>query len=180
MKTLPFLPFLLAGLLLSACSGLKPQSFANEQPRFEPERYFDGRVDSWGVFESPGGEPQRRFTAIDIGHREGGVLVLDQTFTYDNGEIQKRHWRIRPVSQHDYEATANDVVGTAHGTAYGNAFLFEYTVALKPGNPLYNVHLRQWMYLQAGGATMMNSVAVTKLGIRLATVAECFHKKTER
>ena len=166
--------------MFAGCSSLKPRSFAGGTPRFEPERFFEGRTLSSGVFETPAGEPRRRFTSVAYGHREGQALVLDQTFTYDNGEIQKRHWRFRRTGQHRYEATANDVVGTAQGEAYGNAFVFEYTVALKPGNPLENVHLRQWMYLQAGGETMVNRAAITKLGLRLAMVTEYFRRETPR
>jgi hypothetical protein len=59
------------------------------------------------------------------------------------------------VDEHRYEATASDVVGTATGEAWGNAFRWEYTLALEPGNPLKNVHMKQWMYGQGDGGPMM-------------------------
>ena len=77
---------------------------------------------------------------------------------------------------HHYEATANDVVGKARGEAQGNAFRWEYTIALKPGNPLANVRLHQWMYLPEGTETMFTRVAVKKFGIKIAQVTESFQR----
>lgn len=136
--------------------------------------YFTGKTHSWGVFENRAGQPGRGFKTACVGRMEGNVLVLDQEFTYDDGQHQRRHWRIRRVDAHRFEATANDVVGTGTGEAYGNAFRWEYTVALKPGNPLFNVRLKQWMYLQPGGRTMLNRGTVRALGVEVAQIAEEF------
>ena len=170
---------LLAGLavwVLAGCSSLAPKRFSGSKPAFDPVAYFTGKTQSWGVFENRNGDPARRFTTVCRGHLEGETLVLDQMFVYDDGQRQERHWRIRRVDAHRVEATANDVVGTATGEVYGNAFRWEYTVALKPGNPVYNVHLKQWMYLQADGRTMLNRATVTKLGVEVAQVTECFRR----
>ena len=169
----------IAVLLLSSwvtvgCSSLPPQKFADAGPRFDPQAFFTGRVHSWGVFENRDGQPVRRFTTASVGRREGDTLLLDQEFTYDDGHRQTRHWRIRRVDAHRFEATANDVVGTATGEAYGNAFRWEYTVALQPGNPLYDVLLKQWMYLQADGRSMVNRATIRKLGVEVAQVTEYF------
>lgn len=163
----------------SGCSSLSPGQFANAAPAFEPVAFFTGRTRSWGVFENRAGEPTRRFSTVCDGRRENGNgdLLLDQTFTYDDGSTQRRHWRIRRLDAHRYEATANDVVGTGTGEAYGNAFHWEYTVALQPGNPLFNVRLKQWMYLQAGAQTMMNRATVSKLGLPVAQVTEFFRRE---
>ena len=160
--------------LLAGCGSLAPARFADARPAFDPVAYFSGRTESWGVFENRSGDPSRRFTTACSGHREGDTLVLDQVFRYADGQTQQRHWRIRRTDAHRIQATANDVVGTATGEVYGNAFRWEYTVALKPGNPLYNVHLKQWMYLQADGRTMLNRATVTKLGVEVAQVTERF------
>ena len=162
--------------LLAGCSSLAPERFAGSKPEFDPMAFFTGRVRSSGVFENRSGDPARRFTTSCAGHMDGGVLVLDQEFVYDDGHRQQRHWRIRRTDAHHLEATANDVVGTGTGEVYGNAFRWEYTVALKPGNPLYDVHLKQWMYLQADGRTMVNRATVTKLGVEIAQVTEFFRR----
>ncbi len=162
----------------SGCASLAPSQFAGSTPEFEPVAFFTGRTRSWGVFENRAGEPARRFSTVCDGRREpDGTLALEQTFTYEDGATQHRHWRIRRRDAHRYEAAANDVVGTGTGEAYGNAFRWEYTVALQPGNPLGNVRLRQWMYLLAGGQTMMNRAFVLKLGVQVAQVTEFFRRE---
>ena len=167
---------LAAVAVLSGCASLPPERFAGARPVLDPMAYFAGHTHSWGVFENRAGEPSRRFTTDCHGYREGGTLVLDQTFAYEDGRTQQRHWRIRRVDAHRYEATANDVVGTGTGEAYGNAFHWEYTVALKPGNPLFNVRLNQWMYLQPDGRTVLNRGSVKLFGVEAAQIAESFQK----
>ena len=164
-------------LVMTGCAPLSPQQFADTKPAFDPQAFFTGRVHSWGVFENRAGEPVKRFTTASVGRREGDALMLDQEFTYENGQRQRRHWRIRRVDAHRFAATADDVVGTATGEAYGNAFRWEYTVALKPGNVLYNVRLKQWMYLQADGRSMVNRATINKSGVEVAQVTEFFWRE---
>ncbi len=168
----------LGGLLAFAgCASLPPERFASARPAFDPMAYFTGHTHSWGVFENRAGNPSKRFTTDCVGRRDGDTLVLDQTFTYEDGSTQQRHWRIRRTDAHRYEATANDVVGVGSGEAYGNAFHWEYTVALKTGNPLFNVRLRQWMYLQTDGRTVLNRGSVNKFGVEIAQVTEDFQRR---
>ena len=174
-RVLLFLPLLLL-LAMTGCAALAPEKFADTGPVFDPQAFFTGRVHSWGVFENRAGQPTRRFQTASVGRREGDTLVLDQLFTYDDGTRQQRHWRIRRVDAHRFEATANDVVGAGTGEAYGNAFRWEYTVALKPGNPLFNVGLKQWMYLQADGRSMVNRGTVRTFGVEVAQVTEFFRR----
>ena len=170
--------FLLLFTLGAGCSSLAPEHFAGTRPVFDPVVFFTGRTHSWGVFENRGGDPTRRFTTTATGHREGDTLVLDQEFIYEDGHRQQRRWQIRHTDACHIEATASDVVGTATGEAEGNAFRWEYTVALQPGNPLYNVHLKQWMYLQAGGRTLLNRATITKFGVEVAQVTEFFQRES--
>jgi hypothetical protein len=165
-------------LTLAGCSTLRPPQFADARPLLAPDNFFTGHMRSWGVFEDrAGANPRRSFTTDCFGRRENGELILDQTFTYQDGAIQKRVWRIRRLDAHHYEAVADDVVGVGRGEVYGNAFRWEYTVALKPGNPLYRVHLKQWMYLQKDGRTLLNRGTISKFGVTLAQVAEEFRRE---
>ena len=101
--------------------------------------------------------------------------MIEQTFHYEKGRTQQRTWHVHRIGEHHYEATANDVVGKAHGEAQGNVFCWEYTIAVKPGNPLSHVHLRQWMYLPEGTDTMFTRVEVKKFGLILQQITESFH-----
>jgi hypothetical protein len=162
----------------AGCRTLQPESFAGNEPRFEPEKFFEGPTRSWGVIESRSGQPQSRFRTEMMGRREGGVLVITQDFTFEDGHKQQRVFRVRRVDEHRYEATANDMVGVSRGEAYGNTFHWEYTIALSPRNPLTHLRFKLWMYLQADGETMINRVTISKLGVILAETTEHFHRGT--
>lgn len=167
----------LAIVLLAGCGSLKPRDFAGAKSTFEPDRYFAGHVRSWGVFENRRGEPRSRFTTDSTGsHDASGDTLITQTFTHEDGSRQQRFWHVHRLDAHRYEATANDVVGKARGEAYGNAFRWEYVIALKPGNPFSHVHLKQWMYQPDGTQSLYTRVVVTKFGVRLGEVSESFQR----
>ncbi|HZM04392.1 MAG TPA: DUF3833 family protein [Candidatus Saccharimonadales bacterium] len=162
--------------MAAGCSSLKPRDFAGSNTTLEPDQYFMGHTRSWGVTENRGGQPTSHFTTDSFGTREaGGDVMIEQTFHYEKGRTQQRTWHVHRIGEHHYEATANDVVGKAHGEAQGNVFCWEYTIAVKPGNPLSHVHLRQWMYLPEGTDTMFTRVEVKKFGLILQQITESFH-----
>lgn len=123
------------------------------------------------------GAPIRRVTTQTTGHWEGDTLELEQDLQID-GRQEHRSWRIRKLDAHHYEATANDLVGTARGEAYGNVFHWSFTLALSPGNSLANIGMSQWMYLQPDGRTLLNHSTIRKLGFVVAQVTEQFRRDT--
>ena len=68
------------------------------------------------------------------------------------------------------------MIGTIEGESQGNAFHWRFTLALSPGNPLGNVSMSQWMYLQPDGRTMINHSTIRKFGIVVAQVTEQFRR----
>ena len=166
-------------VLLAGCSPrLEPAAFAGAEPRFAPERFFEGTVRSTGVIEDRSGGPTERVATESVGRREGDALVVVQTLTFGDGRRQERRWRLRRLDAHRYEATANDIVGTAHGQAHRDLYHHSFTLATEPGNPLKNVRFEQWMYLQPDG-TMVNRTIVTKFGVIIAQVTEHFRRATD-
>jgi hypothetical protein len=176
--TRPFLlPFVAVLVLAAGCTSMTPNRFDAATPPFSPMAFFEGPVRSWGVIENRKGSPQSRFRTEVEGIRNGDTLTLTQHFFYEDGRTQQRVWQVRATGPHRFEATANDVAGIGLGEAYGNAFFWEYTLKLRPGNPLMNVQMHHWMYLQSDG-TMTNRVRVTKLGITLSQITEHFQRGT--
>lgn len=172
-----FLVVVFMTIVLTGCRSLQPLDFADSKTTFEPDKYFTGHVRSWGVMENRAGKPRSRFTTESVGKRDAsGDVMIEQTFHYEGGGTQKRKWNVHRIDAHHFEATANDVVGKARGEARGNAFRWEYTIALKPGNPLANVRMQQWMFLPEGTETMFTRVIVKKFGIRIAQVTESFKR----
>ncbi len=170
--------FLGLGLILfgTGCASMKVSEFAEGRPLLDPAQFFTGKTSSTGVMENRAGAPMRRVTTQTSGLWEGDTLMLEQDLQMD-GKDQHRSWRIRKLDAHRYEATANDMVGRAIGEAYGNVFHWSFTLALSPGNPLANVQMSQWMYLQPDGRTLLNHSTIRKLGIVVAQVSEQFRRE---
>ena len=170
-------------LLLAAvgCGGdtpLPPSAFGEAGgPALEPERYFEGRTSSFGVFENSAGAPTGRFSTEAAGRREGDALVLDQTIRFSDGSVQRRQWRLRRLDAHRYEATAGPVVGAAAGEAHGRVFRWTYTLSLPPGDWLRRVEFEHWMYCADDGRTVLNRFTVRKLGFVVARGSEVFHRR---
>jgi hypothetical protein len=162
--------------LSSGCATMRPQDFAASPTRFELDRYFVGHARSWGVFENTGGQPRRTFICDSYGKRDpSGAVILHQQFKFSDGKTQTRDWRIRRIDATHWEATANDMVGTARGEGEGNAFYWEYTITLDRKNPLATVHIRQWMYQAEGTDTLMTRLVITKIGLPIFEVTEVIH-----
>ena len=164
---------------LTSCSSLQPSDFQAARPVLNPIQFFTGRTRSSGVMETRRGAPIQRVTTETIGRREGNLLELEQDLHFGDGPKQSRSWRIREIDPHHFEATANDIIGVARGEAYGNVFHWTFTLALSPGNPLLNVRMSQWMYLQPDGRTLINHTTIRKVGIVVTQVTEQF-RRTER
>lgn len=164
-------------LLFVSCASMPVSDFANGKPALDPAQFFTGHARSSGVMENRGGAPMKRVTTTTAGHWEGATLHLEQDLHLGDAKPQHRSWQIRRLDPHHYEATANDMIGTARGEAFGNVFHWEFTLALSPGNPLANVHMSQWMYLQPDGRSLINHSTIRKFGIVVAQVTEEFRRE---
>lgn len=175
--TKTFFPVSALLMLMGATTfgAMKISDFANQEPRLDPIKFFYGHTKSSGVLENRGGAPTQRVNTETHGSWENGTLRLEQDLVFSGGKKQHRSWKIRRLDAHHFEATANDMVGVASGEAYGNAFTWTFTLATSPGNPLANVRMTQWMYLQPGG-TLINHTTIRKFGIVLAQVTEEFRR----
>jgi hypothetical protein len=98
---------------------------------------------------------------------------MRQHLTFQDGTRQERDWTLWRSGPEHYDATANDMVGTAKGEATGNVFHWQWTLARSPGNGLLNVTMQQWMYQMADGSVVIRST-ISKLDIILAEVTEQF------
>jgi len=166
---------LMVGVLaLTGCSPVPVSYFAGDGPEMDPVRFFTGHLHSWGVIENRSGAPTERVETDCLGQAEGpDGLHMVQKLTMGDGQVQTRDWHMRRVAPHRFEATANDMIGTATGESAGRVFHWQWSVEARPGNALTGVTLDQWMYLLDDGS-MMNRSSISKLGVQLAQVSEVF------
>jgi hypothetical protein len=171
---------LCAALTLMGCQQMRIEDFAGREPRLDLFAYFEGRSRAWGIFEDRFGRLRRSFTVEILGRHEGkDGFVLEEDFLYDDGERERRVWRITRVGPDLFEGRADDVIGVAQGRTAGNALNWRYVLALKIGSGTWNVDFDDWMYLQPGGV-LLNRARVSKWGIDLGEVTLSFQRETDR
>ncbi len=167
---------LVASLLtLMGCGGMDAKQFEGGEPRFVLEDYFQGMTNATGIFVDRFGNLRRQFVVKIEGTWDGKELILDEDFTYSDGEKQRRIWRITKLDDNTYEGRAGDVVGIATGKTFGNALNWEYDLNLEVGDSSYRVHFNDWMFLQADGV-LLNKAAVSKWGMNIGTVFISFSR----
>ena len=167
---------LLAGsAVLAGCASPQVSDYAQQRPKLELDRYFNGRIRAHGIFQKRGGEVVRRFTVVMDCHWEGNQGVLDEAFSYSDGSTQRRVWRLAKHADGRYTGRADDVVGEAEGQESGNAFRWNYTLRLPVDGKDYDVQFDDWMFL-VDERVMLNRATMSKFGITLGEVLLSFTK----
>jgi len=170
---LSLLAVCVATTLVASCDRTAKPS-AGIGAAFDPIAFFEGHTHSWGVIESRSGAPTEHVVTDSHGERDGtDRLRMVQHLSFQDGTTQDRNWTLWRSGPDQFDATANDMVGTAKGTADGNIFHWTWVLARSPGNALMNVTMSQWMYRLADGSVMIRTT-VSKLGIIVAEVSEQF------
>ena len=167
---------LLAGsAVLAGCASPQVSDYAQQRPKLELDRYFNGRIRAHGIFQKRGGEVVRRFTVVVDRRWEGNEGVLDEAFSYSDGSTQRRAWRLTKPADGRSTGRADDVVGEAEGQESGNAFRWNYTLRLPVDGKEYDVQFDDWMFL-VDERVMLNRATMSKFGITLGEVLLSFTK----
>lgn len=170
--------------ILAGCAAPTVADYAGEKPPLDLRRYFNGKVDAYGIFTNRSGQVVKRFTVrMDCrwsGEAGQEVGVLDEDFTYSDGSKQRRVWTLRREpgegGQGRYRGTAGDVVGEASGEERGNAFYWTYELNLEVDGRTVVVRFDDWMYLM-DEHVMLNRATMSKWGVTLGEVTLAFTKR---
>lgn len=146
--------FFLTVILVTACSGPGIEHHADRAPKFVAEEFFSGPMMAYGVVKDRGGKVTRKFVAELNGSWENGQGVLRERFEFDDGEIQHRNWRLSPISPtasglRQYNATAEDVVGTSTMSVVGDAVFMQYVLQIPFRGRTLNINVDDRMVLVA-------------------------------
>ena len=161
--------------LIVGCSNMKPEDYKNTEPEIKIEKYFLGNVKAWGIFQDRSGKVKRQFTAEMNGSFDGKILILDEDFSWNDGEKQQRRWVIKKVGENKYEGTASDVLGIAKGVSYGSAFKFEYNLLIPYKDKKIKVRFDDWIF-QQDEKTAINKATLTKFGFKVGELTVFFLK----
>lgn len=167
---------LAASAASSACISPNLDDFADAPRTLVLEDYFLGTTTAYGIFEDRFNKLRRSFKVDITGTVENGILTLDEAFTYDDGDLDRRVWQIEILGDGKYRGTTADVPGVALGQVVGNAFNWTYNLDLKVGDKIWNVGFDDWMYLLEDDV-LMNRAYVTRYGVLIGEVTISFDKR---
>jgi hypothetical protein len=159
----------LAVALLPGCAGVDPAHYASQRPALELERFFDGTLDGWGMFQDRSGKVLRHFTVVIRAKWEGDTGTLDEEFVWSDGERQRRVWTLRRLGDGRYAGSAGDVIGEAEGIVSGNALRWRYVLAVPVDGRTWHFDFDDWMFL-VDERVMLNRAVMSKFGIRVGEV----------
>ena len=170
---------LLSAVLLATtgCAGrVEPDHYAQQGPKLDIERYFNGTLDVHGMYQDRAGTVQKRFTVLMRCKWEGEVGTLDEDFTYADGSRQRRVWTLRRTAPGRYTGTAPDVVGTATVQVAGDAMRLQYVLQVPADGKVYDVDFDDWLYL-IDDRVMLNRATMSKFGFGLGSLTVAFSRR---
>ena len=141
---------------------------ADAPPPLRIEEYFLGRTRGWGVFEDRFGTVRRSFTVDLEGRQEDETFVLDESFCYDDGQIEQRTWQIRAAGPDRDRGHAE-----ATGSAAGNTVSWRYRMALAIAGRRWKIAFDDRMILQPDGV-LFNRAHMSWYGLWLGTISLFF------
>lgn len=165
MKPATFAVTLMVLSLLGACATRPPVPRDIAAQPIVIEEALAGRTVARGDFRAIAGA-RRGFNATLNGTWDGRVLTLVEDFEFDDGERDRKTWRLEQVAPGRFTGTREDVVGTADGFQDGNVFRLEYSVRL--GDRV--VRFRDVLALTPEGE-VQNDATVGWLGLRVGSVS---------
>lgn len=166
-----FLAVLTLVLTASGCAtSLEGPRYARQEPAFDLFAFFEGTVDAWGIVQNRTGEVVQRFSVVIDGSVEGDRLTLDEAFTYQLGEgVTERVWTIDREADGSYTGAAGDILDSAAGASYGNAFRWAYAMDLPVDDKTYRVRFEDWIFA-LDERRIMNRSYIQKFGLDVAEV----------
>jgi len=177
-RSLATLCAVLGMTLTLACAGTQVEDYREQKPEFVLEDFFDGPLVAKGALYDLFGNVSRRFVADIRGTWDGDQGTLDEIFWWADGEEQTRVWKIERTTGKAFEGTAGDIVGRATGRGAGNAFNWNYKLAIPYGDSSLNVRMDDWIYL-LDESTVLNRTEMTWYGIQVGEVVLTIQKVDE-
>lgn len=167
MKLRRLIAVLLA-LSLAGCASVDVSHYAAEKPVFDLARFFDGRIDGWGILQDRSGKVVKRFTVRIDARWDGDRGTLDEHFVFSDGTTQNRVWQLVKDGNR-YTGAAGDVIGTGIGEQQGNAFNFRYVLRVPVDGRTFDMDMDDWMYL-IDETTVLNRTSMSKFGVRVGEI----------
>jgi hypothetical protein len=166
---------IVALLFTAGCSSGQIETYEQNTPTLSMEQYFLGKIAAYGILQDWRGKVTKRFHVAMEGTWQGDKGILKEHFYYDDGKEQTREWHWEKTDEHHFIGTADDVVGVAKGTQYGNAIYLRYTLKVPVDGKIIELNFDDRMYL-VDGNVVLNKVKMKKFGFTVAELTISFVK----
>ncbi len=153
---------------LGGCAGDAFRATTAAEPVFRPDAFFAGATTGTGTLKVIGRERVTTFVEGTGRMQPDGVFKLRQRVTEGSKPARARTWLLRPQGDGRWTGTLTDATGPVEGQVRGNLFHVKY-----PGD---GIGVEQWLYLQADGRTVKNTLVARKLGVTVARLEETIRK----
>ena len=144
-------------------------------PTFNMADYFEGRTRAWGMFESITGKIKKSFVADIDGRWQGDEFLLEEDFTFSDGEKETRVWRLQFNDDGSFQASCPDTPTPGKGVMTAMRGDLAYSMALKVGGKKMMLSFSDLFY-QIDETTVLNRARVKKFGIPVGQVLISFRK----
>lgn len=91
------LALLLCATLLWGCESADIDDYRGASNELKLDTFFVGELDAHGMVQDMSGKVTRRFVVTMQGRLEGNQIILEEDFLFDDGEKQRRVWRLEPL-----------------------------------------------------------------------------------
>ncbi|WP_108879861.1 DUF3833 family protein [Anderseniella sp. Alg231-50] len=150
-----------------------PDSIA--MPAFNMAGYFEGRTRAWGMFETITGKVKKSFVADIEGRWDGRDFLLEEDFTFSDGEKESRVWRLKFSDDGSFQASCADTPSPGKGVVTAMRGDLAYSMALRVGGKKVMLSFSDLFY-QIDENTVLNRAKVKKFGIPVGQVLISFRK----
>ncbi len=167
-----------AGLAAAAvvyAVGMLPTAGTPVAPRFHPEQFFNGSLDSWGVFVDMNGNPDQRFSMHAEASWDADKGRMHEKFLFADGVVKEREWTFIKTSPAHFVGTASDVEGEARGVVSGDSLHWVYTIKVPVQGKIRSVTFDDWLY-QIDANHVFSEVRASKFGIPVGHMTMFFEK----
>ena len=167
---------ILFSLSMIGCSQVVVEDYSDNVPRLDPKTFFDGALTAHGVVKDRSGRVIRYFNADIKAYWEGDNGVLEEDFVFDDGEEQRRVWRLTPNGNGGYIGRAGDVVGDGELAFAGNSMFLKYVLRVPFNDSTIDLTIDDRMYL-VSPTVMINESSMSKFGINVGSILLVIEKR---
>lgn len=165
---------LIITMFLTNCS-YDAKIYEKTEPKFDIRQFFNGNIEAYGILRDRNNKVIKSFTAKIKGSWHGNIGTLEEHFEFSDNKQDHRIWTINMIDDHNFTASAGDVVGLAYGQQYGNAVNMKYVLTIPVDDKKYNIKINDWLYL-INNNSLINVSDMTKFGFKVGSLAIGFNK----